>query len=65
MVKNISTNKIQVEDRDGDIYRKEGNEIVNSYTYGDNKDYYNDEEIAKNISNRWNDASKLGFVDEQ
>ena len=65
MVKKIlAPIRIQVEDRDGDIYRKEANEIVYSYTYGDNKGYYDDEEIAKNISTRWNDVSKLGFVDE-
>lgn len=65
MVKKIlAPIRIQVEDKDGEIYRKEANEIVNSYTYGDNRDYYNDEEIAKNISTKWNEASKLGFVDE-
>ena len=25
---------------------------------------HNDEEIAKNISTKWNEASKLGFIDE-
>ncbi len=65
MVKKIlAPIRIQVEDRDGEIYRKEANEIVNSYTYGDNKGYYDDEEISKKISTMWNDASKLGFVDE-
>ena len=56
--------RIQVEDRDGELYRKEANAIVNSYSYGANKDYYDDEEVAKNLSTMWNEASKLGYVDE-
>ena len=56
--------RIKVEDRDGELYRKEANAIVNSYTYGGNSNYYDDEEVAKNLSIMWNDASKLGYVDE-
>ena len=61
LIKNmLAPIRIQVNDIEGELYRKKANTIVASY-YNENRDYMNDEVKARKLSEMWDDASRIGY----
>lgn len=65
LIKNmLAPIRIQVNDIEGELYRKKANTIVASY-YNENRDYMNDEVKARKLSEMWDDASRIGYEEIQ
>ena len=53
--------RITVEDRLGIEYRKKANQIINDYTMGEYRNYYDNEDDLKIINKKWEDIGKVGY----
>ena len=56
----LSPIRIQVKDVEGVLFTKKAEEIVATY-YDSNRDYRTSESTAIRLSNRWDDAGKVGY----